>query len=96
MSSISLSKALRTKAAAPRRAVDDQNNRRVRTVTVGDQDCPEIENDAIGPDLFWKIVTILAIVLAVHTTIGIALYGSYWLTAYWLVWNSCWTQGYYC
>lgn len=44
---------------------------------------PDERDLAFSPDLYWRVVSVLALALALNTAIGTALLGIGWLTAYW-------------
>ncbi|WP_370675563.1 hypothetical protein [Pleomorphomonas sp. PLEO] len=83
MSSISLSKPQRVTAAMPQRMAGERKIDHVQTESAGDQDRSAAANNALSPGLFWKAIMALATVLVINATIGMALHGTFWLTAYW-------------
>lgn len=71
-------------------------SRRQRTERkVERSDHPDEMDRAFSPDLYWRVVSVLALALALYTAIGTALLGIGWLTAYWDA-LTYWCSGGYC
>lgn len=95
MSSISLSKLLRLAAASQRRKPSGREIDATRKASTGVQDRSAKASDPISPTLFWKIIMALAMASFACNAIGMTVFGSDWLTAYWDA-LADWCAGGYC